>query len=233
MVYEWNFAAAQKDLALAIQLRPDYATGHQFYGYYLTAIGDLDGAISERRRALELDPVNPLFTSALGEAFYHDGQFDRTIEQNSKSLELDPSYAIALVNIGRAYEMKGMHAQARDAFQKILNIVPNDTAILALMGHEYAISGDKLKATQIISRLKELSAHTYVPAIYVALIYTGLHDLDHAFEWLDKAYNERCEYLVYLRTEPLAEPLRADLRFPKLLQRLGLKPLNTANPSRS
>jgi TolB-like protein/Tfp pilus assembly protein PilF len=233
MVYEWNFPEAQKELALALQLRPDYATGHQFYAYYLTAIGDLDGAIAERRRALELDPVNPLLTSALGEAFYHDRQFDRTIEQNTKSLELDPSYAIALVNIGLAYEAKGMHAQARDAFQKILNIVPNDEAVLALMGHEYAVSGERAKATRTIFQLKQLSAHTYVPAIYFALIYTGLHDMDNAFQWLDKAYNERCEYLVYLATEPLAEPLRTDRRFPRLLQRVGLKSANVAGASRS
>ena len=233
MVYEWNFPAAQGDLALALQLRPDYATGHQFYGYYLTAMGDLDGAIAERRRALELDPVNPLFTSALGEAFYHNRQFDRTIEQNLKSLELDPSYAIALVNIGRAYEMKGMHPQARDAFQKILSLAPNDRAVLALMGHEYAVSGDRARAIRVVSQLKEFSVHSYVPAIYIALIYTGLHDMDHAFEWLNKAYDERCEYLVYLATEPLAEPLRGDPRFAQLLQRLRLKPVDVAASSQN
>lgn len=232
LVYEWNLPEAEKELAYALHLRPDYATGHQFYAYYLTAIGNLDAAIAERKRALELDPVNPLLTSALGEAFYQDRQFDRTIEQNSRSLDFDPSYAIALVNIGRAYEMKGMHPEARNAFQKILAVAPNDPAVLALMGHEYAVSGDPAKATQIISQLQQASIHTYVPAIYIALVYTGLHDLDHAFEWLDKAYGERAEYLVYLPTDPLADPLRGDLRFPQLLQRLGLKTVNvpTASP---
>jgi len=223
LVYEWNMAEAEKELAQAIQLRPDYATGHQFYAYYLTVIGDLNGAIEERKRARELDPVNPLLTSALGEAYYQNRQFDLTIEQNSRSLDFDPSYAIALVNIGRAYELKGMHPQAREAFQKILTVAPKDPAVLSLMGHEYAVSGDTEKAKHIISQLQQLSAHTYVPSIYIALVYTGLHDLDHAFEWLSKAYDERCEYLVYLPTEPLADPLRADPRFAQLLGRLGLR----------
>jgi TolB-like protein/Tfp pilus assembly protein PilF len=222
LVYEWNLPEAEKELARALQLRPDYATGHQFYAYYLTAIGNLGAAIAERKRALELDPVNPLLTSALGEAFYQNREFDRTVEQNSKSLQLDPSYAIALVNIGRAYEMKGMHPQAREAFEKILAVAPNDPAVLALIGHEYAVSGEKAKAAGTISKLQQLSTHTYVPAIYVALVYTGLHDLDHAFVWLDKACNERSEYLVYLPTEPLADPLRGDPRFSQLLQRVGL-----------
>ena len=227
LVYEWNLSEAEKELARALQLRPDYATGHQFYAYYLTAIGNLGAAIAERKRALELDPVNPLLTSALGEAFYQNREFDRTIEQNSKSLQLDPSYAIALVNIGRAYEMKGMHPQARDAFEKVLAVAPDDPAVLALIGHEYALSGEKAKASGTISKLQQLSTHKYVPAIYVALVYTGLHDLDHSFAWLDKAFNERSEYLVYLPTEPLADPLRGDPRFSQLLQRLGLKKIVT------
>jgi TolB-like protein/Tfp pilus assembly protein PilF len=222
MVYEWNLPEARKEFALALQLRPQSATGHQFYGYYLTVIGDLGTAIAERRRALELDPVNPLLSSALGEAFYQNHEFDRAIELNSRSLELDPSYAIALVNIGRAYEMKGLYPQARSAFQKVLAVAPDDPAILALMGHEYAVSGDTTKALQTISHLQQLATHVYVPSIYVALVYTGLHDLTHAFQWLDKAANERCEYLVYMASEPLADPLRKDPRFPRLLRRLGL-----------
>ena len=228
LVYEWNLVDAEHELARALRLRPDYATGHQFYAYYLTAIGDLNGAIAERKRALELDPVNPLLTSALGEAFYQNRQFDLTIEQNSKSLALDPSYAIALVNIGRAYELKGMHPEARGAFQKIMAVAPNDPAVLSLIGHEYAVSGDTAQAAQTIAQLQQLATHTYVPAIYIALVYTGLYDLDHAFEWLDKAYDERCEYLVYLPSEPLADPLRADPRFTQLLHRLGLKPVKLA-----
>ena len=231
LVYEWDLVDAEKELNRAIKLRPDYATGHQFYAYYLTAIGNLNGAISERKRALELDPVNPLLTSALGEAYYESREYDLTIEQNTKSLALDPSYAIALVNIGRAYELKGMHPQARDAFQKILAVAPDDPAVLALMGHEYAISGDSAKAMQIISQLQQLSAHRYVPAIYIALVYTGLHDLNNAFLWLDKAYNERTEYLMYLPTDPLADPLRDDPRFAQLLHHLGLKPIKVAGSS--
>ncbi len=229
MVYERNLSEAHQEFSLALQLHPDYATGHQFYAYYLTAIGDLKNAITERKRALELDPVNPLLSSALGEAYYQNREFDRAIEHNSRSLELDPSYAIAMVNIGRAYEMKGMHAEAQGAFQKILAVAPNDPAVVALIGHEYASSGDKVKALQTISHLKQLSAHGYVPPIYMALVYTGLHDLDNAFVWLNRAADEHCEYLLYLPSEPLADPLRGDPRFQQLLDRLGLKPLGATH----
>jgi serine/threonine protein kinase len=74
-----------------------------------------------------------------------------------------------------------------------------------------------------ISQLQQIGTGRYVPSLYVAMIYTGLGDQDQAFTWLDKAYAERCEYLVYLPTEPMADPLRTDPRFPELLKRLGLK----------
>jgi Tfp pilus assembly protein PilF len=101
LAYEWNFASADREFRRALDLRPSYATGHQFYAYYLTVMGELLEAIAERRKAVDLDPLNPLMASALGEASYQARQFDQAIEQNQRALELDPGYAIALVNIGR------------------------------------------------------------------------------------------------------------------------------------
>jgi TolB-like protein/Flp pilus assembly protein TadD len=224
LAYHWNFANAEREFKEAIRLRPAYPTAHQYYAYYLTAMGRMDEAIKEREIARELDPASPLITSALGEAYYQARQFDHTIEENQKSLELDPSYAIALLNIGRAYEQKGMHSQALEAFRKILAVAPDDPAVLALVGHAYAVSGDRAEALNILTQLKQTSSHRYVPALYFAMIYTGLHDNDKAFEWLNKAYDEHCDYLVYLPTEPMADPLRGDPRFSRLLRRLGLKP---------
>jgi TolB-like protein/Flp pilus assembly protein TadD len=223
LVYEWNLPEAQKEFGKALQLRPGYATAHQFYGYYLTAMGRLDEAIAERKKAVDLDPISPLLNSALAEAYYHARRFDVTIDESHKALELDPGYAIALVNIGRAYEQMGMHQQARDAFQKVLAFAPDEPAILALMGHEYAVSGDEVHANQILAQLTALSSKKYVPAVYFALVYIGLGRKDDAFRWLDKAYDERCEYLVYLNSEPLADPLRGDPRFSSLLSRIGLR----------
>jgi len=228
LVYERNFPEAGKEFAKALQLRPGYATAHQFYGYYLTTMGQLDDAIAERKKAVDLDPINPLMNAALAEAYYHARRFDITIEESHKALELDPAYGVALVNIGRAYEQMGMHPQARGAFQTILTAAPEDPAILALMGHEYAVSGDQVDANSTLAKLTALSSKKYVPAVYFAVIYIGLDRKDDAFRWLDKAYDERCEYLVYLRTEPLADPLRGDPRFSQLLSRLGLEPATRA-----
>ena len=130
---------------------------------------------------------------------------------------------MAVINLGRAYEQQRMYPQALHAYQSILAFAPQDPALLALLGHLYAVSGQRAAANKIILQLQQIGKGRYVPSLYVAMVYTGLGDKNEAFAWLDKAYAERCEYLVYLPTEPIADPLRSDPRFPALLQRLGLK----------
>ena len=226
LAYAWNFAEADREFRRALELRPDYSTGHQFYAYWLTVMGRLSDAIAERKKAVELDPLNPLMASALGEAYYQARMFDQTIAQNQRALDLDPTYAIALVNIGRAYQQKGMHAEAQAAFQKVLAAVPENPAVLALVGHDYALSGRREDALAIVSQLQHIASHHYVPALYFALLYTGLSDRDNAFHWMNAAVEERTEYLIYLGTEPVADTLRSDQRFPDLVRRVGI-PLGT------
>lgn len=223
LVYDWDYPEAEKEFKRAIELRPGYATAHQYYAYYLTSMGDLSQAIAERKRALSIEPRSPLLNTALGEEYLHARQFKESIEPDQKALERDPNYAVAVINLGRAYEQLRMYPQASHAYQSILAFAPRDPALLALVGHLYAVSGQRAAAHKIILQLQQIGKERYVPSLYVAMVYTGLGDKDEAFAWLDKAYAERCEYLVYLPTEPIADPLRSDPRFPALLQRLGLK----------
>ena len=204
-------------------MRPGYATAHDYYAYYLTAMGDMTKAIAEREAARKLDPVSPLLTTALGEAYYQNRQFDVAIQFAQKSLELDPTYPVSMINLARSFEEAGMHPQARAIYQKLLGFAPEDPGVLSLLAHEYAVSGDAPAARKIETQLEKMRSKRYVAALYIALVWTGLGDRDRAFQWLDQAYEEDCEYLVYLSTEPMADPLRSDPRFPQLLQKLGLK----------
>jgi len=222
LVYDRDYPAAEREFRRALSLRPGSATAHQYYAYYLTTMRRLDDAIRERETAQQLEPNSPLMDSALGEAFYHARKFDNTITYNKLSLVHDPTYAVALINLGRAYEQKGMTDDALAAYNKILAVAPDDPGLLALAAHANAVSGKAALARSMVAHLEQMRSTKYVPAVYIALVYVGLGDTDKAFKWLDRAYDERCEYLVYLPTEPLADPLRQDPRFPRLLARLGL-----------
>jgi len=223
LVYDWNYPEAEKEFRKAIDLRPDYATAHQYYAYYLTAMGDLPQAIAERQRAVSIEPRSPLLNAALGEAYYEAHRYSDSIASNQQALSIDPRYADAIINIGRASEQMRMYLQAQQYYQSILTFAPHEPALLALLGHLYAVTGREAEAREIISQLQQMSQSKYVPSLYVALIYIGLGEKDQAFVWLDKAYEERCDFLVYLPTDPMADPLRSDPRFLALLERLHLK----------
>jgi tetratricopeptide (TPR) repeat protein len=223
LVYDRNYTEAEKNFKRAIDLRPGYATAHQYYAYYLTAMGNVSEAVTERKLAVSLDPRSPLLHTALGEAFYQARQFQDSLGPNQDALAIDPRYAVAIINLGRAFEQMRMYPRALQAYQSILAFAPDDPALLALVAHLDAVSGQRAAARKIISQLRQMSNTRYVPSLYVAMVYTGLGDKNQAFAWFDRAYAERCDYLVYLPTDPMADPLRNDPRFSALLERLGLK----------
>lgn len=222
LVYRRDFATAEKEFVTAIGLQPNYATAHHYYAYYLTSMGRLEEAIKERQIARDLEPLSPLFNTALGEAYYQARQFDRSIEHHKKALVLDPGNANAVMNLARSYEQARRYPEAHELLQTIAAAAPDEPAVVAMAGHDYAVSGHPAEARGMLSNLRQMAGRRYVPPLYFALIYIGLGDRNKAFQSLDLAYEERSEYLVYLPTEPMADPLRDDPRFPQFLKRLGL-----------
>jgi len=185
-------------------------------------MGRLDEAVKERQVARDLEPVSPIFYAALGEAYYQARQFDLSIQANQNSLLADPTYADALMNIARSYEQLKKYDRADAMLQKVLAASPNEPAALAMAGHEYAVSGRSADARKIVARLQELSHTRYVSPLYTALVYIGLGDKKAAFRSLDQADEEGSDYLVYLGSDPWADPLRGDPRFQAFLQKLGV-----------
>ena len=117
-----------------------------------------------------------------------------------------------------------MYPDAIGAFTKARNASGNNPAMIMALGHAYAVSGNRAEAQRALAELESLSRSRYIPALYFAGVYIGLGDKDKAFRWLEKAYAERSDRLVYLTAYPLADPLRAEPRFRDLARRIGLKP---------
>ena len=115
-----------------------------------------------------------------------------------------------------------MHQEAILELHKASVLSGEDHAKLAALGHAYAFSGRRAEATKILEKLEEMSKRSYVPPYDFALIFAGLGEKDKAFEWLQKAYEDRSAYLVYLNVEPIWDSLRSDPRFTDLLQRMRL-----------
>jgi len=220
MDYYWNWPEAEKHLKRAIALNPSYAHAHGLYSACLSNVGRHDEAIAEAERAQALDPASSTSVGRVGMTYYFARQYDRALEHFQRALDLDPNDHVAHFDIGLVYERQGKYEQALAEMRRARALGMKDAYSVA--GHIYAISGRRREAQQVLAELDQLSKQEYVPAFHRAYIYIGLGDKERAFEWLEKAYEDREWYLWLLKQETGVDPIRSDPRFQDLLQRIGL-----------
>lgn len=222
MEYEWDWAGSEREFKRALELNPNDAEAHHQYSHYLTAIGRTHESFVESLRALELDPLSLPLNAHLAWHHVNARQYDQAIEQCRKTIEMDPNFPQAHDFLAGAYEQKGMHQETIAEFQKAISLSGNSLHIRAELGHAYAVAGRQQEALKIMDELKRLSKESYISPYDVAMIYVGLGQNDQAFEWLQKAYEERSDWMRYLKVDPRSDPLRSDSRFTELVRRVGL-----------
>ncbi len=221
LFYDWDWAAAEREFKRALELQPNAPGPHHAYGYYLVAMQRLDEAIVEIKRATELDPLSLIANANAGTFFYLARRYNEAIDQVRKTLEIEPSFAEAHRVLGHACEQVGMIDEATTAMEEAIVLSKQDRIVRASIGYTYAKAGRRSDAERLLDELKEESKQRYFPSYLVAESYAGLGEKDQAFEWLEKAYEERSGYLVWLRSEPRLDSLRADPRFQDLVRRMN------------
>ena len=218
--YEWDWSAAERLYQRAIDLKEGYAVAHQWYANLLTSLGRWDEALREVRRAQELDPLSLIISGALGWISYFARQFDETIERCHKTLEMDPDFVLAHLWLGMAYEQKGILEEAIAEFQRAIALSGSGTETLAALGHAYAVSGNRAHARTVLDQLRALASQKYVSPYRLSAIHVALGEVRQAFEWLERACEEKSHWLVFLKVDPVFDPLRSDPRFQDLLRRV-------------
>src|SRR5713101_4933911 len=211
--FDWDWRGAEKEFKRAIELNPNYATAHQWYAFFLATMGRMDEAIAEAKLAQQIDPLSLVMNAALGRVYHFARQYDRAIDQFRKTIEMDPNFASAHFDIAASYVEKRMYTEAIAEYQKVLAISGRNLTYLSELGWAHARAGNTLEAMKILNQLKEISRQSYVPPFAFAFIYIGLGDKDHAFTWLEKDYEQRDNTMVFLKAEPIFDPLRSDPRF--------------------
>jgi serine/threonine protein kinase/tetratricopeptide (TPR) repeat protein len=221
--YEWNWSAAEDQYRRAIELNPNYETAHHWYAAYLTSRLRSDEAMREINLALGLDPLSLIINTSVGRVLFGARQYDKAIEQLKKTLDLDPNFAEARFQIAMAYEQKRMYDDAIREFQKSVELY-NDPAMMAWVARAYAASGRRADAEQALADLMEMSRQKYISPYPLATVFAALGDKERALEWLEKVYQERSYYVVWLNVDPVFDAIRSDWRFQDLLRRVGLTP---------
>ena len=219
--YEWDWAGAEREFKRAIELNPDSGYARGYYSWFLPIMGRADEAIAEAKRGLQIDPLSTGLNGNLGSVFVFTHQWDKAIEQLRSSIDLDPNYWFDHYFLGRAYEQKERFPEAIAALKQAISL-GGTTEVWSSLGHAYAVSGKAEEAQKVIDHLNELSVHQYVAPYNFAVIYAGLGNKDEAFDWLNRAFQERSYLLTYLTVDERLTNLHSDPRFDELRRRVGL-----------
>ncbi|MCI0658547.1 MAG: hypothetical protein L0170_15960, partial [Acidobacteria bacterium] len=222
--YDWDWLNAEKEFKKSFELNPRYATGHHWYGTLLLSMGKAREGIAEMEKAVELDPLAPIISAALGFIHYMSRQFDQGVVALMKSVETHPRFWIRHNWLGLTAGQRGEHEQAVSECSRAVELSGGLPLSLGSLGHVQGLSGDRQGALRTLDRLAELSKQRYVMPYAMASVYAGMGDGDHALEWLEKGWEEHGSLLCFLSTDPAFDSLRRLPRFQDLLRRIGFPP---------
>jgi tetratricopeptide (TPR) repeat protein len=222
--YDHDFATAEHEYKQAIELNPNYPTAPHWYAVYLMSLGRFDEALTQVKRAQELDPLSLPINMTVGWVLLTARQNDQSVEQLHKTLEMDPNFILAHHRLGLAYEQQGKFNEAIAEYHQVLNLTGRKPLGLAALARAYALAGQRAETQKLLVELEEQSKQRFVSPSSIAAIYLALGDKEQAFAWLENAYKSRDGILVRLKVDSRFDNLHSDPRFADLVKRVGLTP---------
>jgi adenylate cyclase len=224
--HDYDWGRAGESFRRALELNPSSAATHDWYGIiYLSPMGRHEEAIAHGQRAKELDPLTPYIRADLGWAYNHARRYDEALAQCKQIAEIDPKFPYTYSCLGFAYWQKGMLEEAVASYRRAVELEPEDLHLKADLAIVYADAAKKDQAEKILQELEEKAEREYVPAYALAMANMAVGDLDGTFAWLDRMYEERAPWLIFMNEHARYDRLRGDPRFQQLLRSIGFKEL--------
>lgn len=220
-ILNWDPEAFLKQSRRAVEVDPNSALAHIWFGDSFRARGNMSKAIEEYQIALRLDPLSPLVSDSLAEGYMIGRNLDQAIAQAKRTLELDPTYAYLDSTLANALREKGMFDEAIAIYRKGESLINAPSRGLAIT---YALAGKRAEAEQVLAKFLAEREKRYISASAIGIIYGALGNKDEAFRWLERGYNEHDAVLSTIAFYPGSQPLRDDPRFINLVRRAGLDP---------
>jgi tetratricopeptide (TPR) repeat protein len=222
-LFEWDWAGAEKEYLTALDLNPNFGDGRHWYAALLCCLGRMEEAMHELRRAQELDPLSVVINTEIAWTFYMSRDFQAAVEQSWKTLAMEAKHAPAQHTLGLACEQLGLFEEAITEFENARICSGDHPLTIAAHAHAQASSGNRDEALRTLRELEEISLRRHVSPYWMSIVHVGLGAQETAFEWLEKALDERDAWLVWMKVEPRFDPLRSNAGFHRALQRLGLE----------
>jgi adenylate cyclase len=220
--FDFDWPGGEHEIRRAIELNPSYAYAHDQYGIYLALHGRLDEALAQSVLATELDPLSPVTPIDMAMLLTWQTKYAAAREKNGKALELDPNSFLAQFNLGWIDIQAGKFNQAIPELEKARAMDSPLFFVSGYLGYAYAAAGERAKAEAVIEGLSRISSRRFDSPFSTAIIYLGLGDTEKALGGLEKAYESRSQYMLWLKMDKMFDPIRSEARFIALLKKVGL-----------
>ena len=219
--FDWDWEGARQEFSRAIELNPNDPVSHQWYAVYLLASGQPDRAFGEVQIAHRLDPLSLAINTDIGFHHYYNGRYAEAVSQLQSVLDMKGDFLLAHLWLARALlEMRRFDAALAET--AVAETKARDWSVLVTArGFTYAMAGMASEAQAVLREMDTLSRERFVTSYGVALVHSGLGHTDEAFRWLERAFDERSHWLVWLRLDPRWKSLREDFRFKVLITRIN------------
>ncbi len=221
-MHDWMWQEAEREYEKAIELNPSYASAYQWYGVHLWFAGRYEEAKERTERARELDPLSTVIEANLCHELLNLGKRDQAMEPFRRVAKLNPDSWQAHYLLSEIQLMDSKFEDSIFEAEKASALLKGNLGVKSQLGFVYGMGGRKDQADNILNELKEAGKNEYLPSGWVAGVLFSLGRSDEAFEYLDKAFEERSSSLFYFRNFPWFEKFRADPRWASLEKRIGL-----------
>jgi TolB-like protein/DNA-binding winged helix-turn-helix (wHTH) protein/Flp pilus assembly protein TadD len=223
MHYEWKFKEAEQEYKRSLDLDPNYSTAHQWYAIDLVALGRMDEAVAELRRARETDPLSAIINTDMAEMLFWARRPDEALQQSRATVDMAPNFAHAHRVLARIYAEKHMFPEAIAEGKQAVALSGDSPWMLLDLATIYVQAGKKTEAYDCMRRAARNSPGGVLPDTGPAIgLFLALGDTDRAFQVMESLYKQRDGGLIVLNTTPPEASIRSDPRFQQLLQRVGL-----------
>ena len=213
----WQWEPAEKELKRAIELSPDDARYRAYYGQFLAAMGRSTQAIEQAEKARELAHGSPQIDAAAGAIYYWARRYDKAVELISPAVKSDPMDNFLL---GWACVGESKWQEAINAFATIVPLTDRDAGDVMSLAYVYASAGRRSEVPPMLEEVEQKTTLMYVPVYRIAATYLAMGDKERALEWLQKASTDDRGWMVWLKVDPIMDPLRSNPRFQSLLARM-------------
>jgi len=220
--YHWNWREAERHFLKAIDLSPSYATAHHWYGDYLLSMSRFNEGVHAFEKAFRLDPLSPIISALYGVAMTFAEMHHEALAHMAEAERLHSEVPIFQRWYGAVRSLAGDHRQALPHFEKAVELTKNENMFMnAPLVGGYARVGDIEQARKLQTRQEELYAEQKAGPFWIAYGYVFLEETETAFEWLEKAFNERDPFIAQLKWCDLPSEFCGDPRYQDLLRRVN------------